>query len=220
MNFYDRLQQATEEERRTLHSAPIIVECLKGNVSLESYTAFLTQAYHHVKHTVPLLMACGGRLPQDMEWLREAVGEYIREETGHQEWILDDLEACGANRDAIRRGQPHITTELMIAYAYDTVHRRNPVGFFGMVNVLEGTSVELASRAADIFQRQLGLPDNAFHYLRSHGALDLEHIEFYKGLMNRLDSDNDREAVVHSCKVIYKLYGDIFRSLPSPAAVQ
>ena len=37
----------------------------------------------------------------------------------------------------------------MVAYAYDTVQRRNPVGFFGMVYVLEGTSVALALSAAD-----------------------------------------------------------------------
>ena len=35
-----------------------------GRVSRETYGEFLTEAYHHVKHTVPLLMACGSRVPE------------------------------------------------------------------------------------------------------------------------------------------------------------
>ena len=40
-----------------------IVDALEGKVSLDSYRAFLTLAYYHVRHTVPLMMACGARLP-------------------------------------------------------------------------------------------------------------------------------------------------------------
>ena len=63
----------------------------QGNVSLESYRAFLTQAYYHVRHTVPLMMACGARLPLRLEWLREAVCEYIEDEYGHEQWVLNDI---------------------------------------------------------------------------------------------------------------------------------
>ena len=59
MSFYQRLLAETEQERNTLLSAPIFVRCFQGDISLDDYVAFLTQAYHHVKHTVPLLMAVG-----------------------------------------------------------------------------------------------------------------------------------------------------------------
>ncbi|MNJ67459.1 hypothetical protein D3C77_636340 [compost metagenome] len=82
-----------------------------------------------------------------------------------------------------------------------------------MVNVLEGTSLALATQAAGVLQAKLGLPAKAFSYLTSHGSLDLEHIEFFKRLMNRLDDEDDKAAVVHTARVVYRLYGDIFRSL-------
>ena len=85
MTFYQRLLAETEQERNSLFTAPIITRCFQGEISLADYVAFLTQAYHHVKHTTPLLMSTGGRLPAQLEWLREAVGEYIEEEMGHQE---------------------------------------------------------------------------------------------------------------------------------------
>ncbi|TLS67887.1 iron-containing redox enzyme family protein [Mariprofundus erugo] len=214
MAFYDDLLKATEAERNDLLSIPLIQLGAEGRLSLESYLAFLGQAYHHVKHTIPLLMATGGRLPERLEWLRVAIGEYIEEEMGHQEWILNDIEACGADKEAVRHAMPLPATELMVSYAYDTVYRNNPVGFFGMVLVLEGTSVSLATHAAANIQQALNLPKAAFSYLNSHGSLDVGHVDFYEKLMNRLELEEDRQAVIHCARMMYRLYGDIFRSLP------
>lgn len=217
MSFYDQLCRATEAERTEFLAIPFLQDGVAGRLTLEEYIAFLTQAYHHVKHTLPLLMACGARLPERLEWLRTATAAYIEEETGHQDWILNDIRACGGDAEAVRHGAPALATELMVAYAYDTVHRRAPVGFFGMVLVLEGTSVRLATRAAEALQASLGLPKQAFSYLLSHGSLDIGHVDFYKGLMDRLRDAADRAAVIHVARVMYRLYGDIFRTLPRAA---
>ena len=214
MNFYAELFAATAREREAFLATSFLQDGVAGRLTRAEYVAFLTEAYHHVKHTLPLLMACGARLPERLEWLRAATAEYIEEETGHQEWILNDIAACGADAEAVRHGTPALATELMVAYAYDTVHRRNPVGFFGMVLVLEGTSVALASRAAAALQTSLGLPKQAFSYLNSHGALDVGHVDFFKGLMDRLRDPEDRAAVIHTGRAMYRLYGDIFRALP------
>jgi pyrroloquinoline quinone (PQQ) biosynthesis protein C len=214
MAFYDELIAATENERSDLLSIPFIRMGVAGELSLESYLAFLTQAYHHVKHTTPLLMATGAHIPERLEWLREAVGEYIEEEMGHQEWILNDIAACGGAREVARAGMPLAATELMVAYAYDTISRKNPVGFFGMVLVLEGTSVALATHAAANIEKSLGLPKSAFTYLNSHGSLDVGHVNFYEKLMNKLQDEDDKQAVLHYARMFYTLYGDVFRSLP------
>lgn len=217
MDFFTRLQEQTAAEREYLRAAPIFDVVLQGQLSLNSYLAFLGQAYHHVKHTVPLLMACGARLPERLEWLRQAIAEYIEEEYGHQEWILDDIRACGGDAEAVRQARPNLPTELMVSYVYDRIARDNPVGFFGMVNVLEGTSVSVATQAAEKIRETLALPADAFSYLTSHGSLDLEHIAFFETLMNRLEDKGDQEAVVHTARVVYRLYGDMFRSIPLSA---
>ncbi|MET0357290.1 MAG: iron-containing redox enzyme family protein [Cellvibrio sp.] len=219
MIFFDRLQSETDQERRYLLSAPIIQRCIgQGQFSLVEYIDFLTQAYHHVKHTVPLLMAVGSRLPSEKENYRTAIAEYIEEELGHQEWILNDLAACGADKFRVRESLPKAATELMVAYAYDTVMRKNPMAFFGMVFVLEGTSINLASQAADIIQRHLDLPNKAFSYLRSHGSLDQEHMVFFEKLMNSLEEQKDRDDIVHAAKMFFTLYGNIFRSIEQQAS--
>ena len=218
MSFHQHLLEQTAAARAELLGAPIIQGCLRGEVSLPSYIAFLREAYHHVRHTVPLLKACQGALRPAQAWLREPLDEYIAEEAGHDEWILDDIRACGADAEAVRHGQPGHATEVMVAYAYDTIARGNPLGFFGMVHVLEGTSVSLALLAAEQIQKPLGLPDRAFSYLRSHGTLDQEHTAHFELLMDRVDDPQDQAAIVHAARAFFRLYGDVFRTLPLPAA--
>ena len=220
MSFYQQLIEQTRAEREYLLSAPLIQRCLKQqSFTLAEYQAFLTEAYHHVKHTVPLLMAVGSRLSSAQEYYREAIAEYIEEELGHQEWVLNDIAATGADKEQVRHGTPRLATELMVAYAYDTVLRGNPLAFFGMVLVLEGTSVNLATGAAEIIQQQLQLPNKAFSYLRSHGSLDIEHLSFFEKLMDTISDAADQQAIVHAAKVFYQLYGNIFRSIEAaPAA--
>ncbi|MYN03221.1 biliverdin-producing heme oxygenase [Pseudoduganella sp. DS3] len=219
MSFFETLKAGSDTERQQMFAIPIIQDALRGQASTAQYTAFLGQAYHHVRHTVPLLMACGSRLGPDYEWLREAIAEYIEEEVGHQEWILNDIAACGGDAEAVRRSQPHASTELMVAYAYHQIDRANPVGFFGMVHVLEGTSIALATHAADTLRGALGLPPEAFSYLNSHGSLDIGHVAFFEGLVNRLQRAEDQQAVLHVARMMYKLYGDVFRSLPHGSAL-
>ena len=217
MTFHQRLVEQTADARMSLLGTPIIQGCLQGQVSLPSYLAFLREAYHHVRHTVPLLHACRAALPRSNRWLEGPLDEYIEEEQGHDEWILDDIRAAGGDADEVRDGPPGHATEVMVAYAYDTIARRNPLGFFGMVHVLEGTSVSLALLAADQIQKPLQLPDSAFSYLRSHGTLDQEHTAHFELLMDRIDDPKDRADIVHAARAFYRLYGDVFRSLPLPS---
>ena len=213
MSFFEQLQDTTQHARNEMLQAPIIEKAVSGTVTLNEYRDYLAQAYHHVKHTVPLLMTVGGRLPEDKEWLRNAVAEYIEEELGHQEWILNDIAACGGDKEAVRNSLPAVETELMIAYAYDMANRVNPLGFFGMVHVLEGTSITTADRAADGIQKALGLPEAAFIYLRSHGALDQDHVKFFEGLMNKVTDPQEQALIVRCANIFYRLYGDVFRSV-------
>ncbi|WP_150912286.1 AMP-binding protein [Marinobacter halotolerans] len=216
MNFFERLQKDTAVARQHVSQAPVIQAIQEGRFDLDSYTWFLTQAFHHVKHTVPLMMACGGRLPERLEFVRKALVEYIDEEYGHQEWILNDLEACGVDKASVRQGLPDKSIELMVAYLYDQINRGNPAAFFGMVQVLEGTSVELATPLGQQIQQQLELPTEAFSYLYSHGALDQDHFEFFKGLMSGITRPEDQEAIIRSSNMVYRLYGDMLHSIPLP----
>lgn len=212
-SFYDELHSTTAADRDFLLAAPIISATFAGEISPARYRAFLAQAWHHVRHTVPLLMALGARLPDHHAGLRNNVLHYLEEETGHDDWILNDIEAAGGDRHAAARSAPNVETEAMVAYAWDTIMRGNPISFFGMVFVLEGSSAALALRGADAIQKSLGLPDRAFSYLRSHGTLDQEHVQDLAAILNGLTDPADRAAVTRCAKAMYWLYGQMFRGI-------
>jgi pyrroloquinoline quinone (PQQ) biosynthesis protein C len=217
MSNFEELTASTASERRQLQTIPLITRALAGDVTRELYLGFLVQAYHHVRHTVPLLMAVGARLSPRHYWLQKELVHYLEEEEGHDEWILSDIDAAGGDATRIRDGAPSIETDAMVAYAYDTVMRRNPIAFFGMVFVLEGTSVALALSAAAAIQGALGLPARAFTYLRSHGSLDQQHVGHLASIVNRFDAVDDLPAVITCAQAMYWLYGNVFRSLQTRA---
>lgn len=213
MTAFEELTSSTQAERAYLQSAPVIQLALQGEVTRELYLQFLEQAWHHVRHTVPLLFAVGARLSPRHAWLQGELAHYLEEEQGHDEWILSDIAASGGDADRVRASKPAYETDAMVAYAYDTVMRRNPVGFFGMVFVLEGTSAALALNAATSIQRALGLPDRSFSYLRSHGTLDQKHVGNLAAIVDRLDEELDLPDVITCARAMYRLYGGVFRGL-------
>lgn len=214
MNFFNKLAQDTANERAYLMATPQIVDGLKGDISLATYLAYLQEAYHHVKHTVPLMNACKARLSDRQKWLIPALDEYIAEESGHEQWILEDIDAAGGDAAKAKAAAPRLATEFMVSYAYDFINRINPAGFFGMVFVLEGTSTQLATHGAGAIQKSLKLGDDCFHYLTSHGSLDIEHMKFFEGLMNKLTDTADQAAIIHMAQRMFVLFSNMFRAVP------
>ena len=211
--IFDQLAAATAADQQQLLQIPFVQAAQVGALNRQEYLAFLTQAYHHVKHTVPLLMATGAAIGADRPWLQAALCEYIAEEKGHDQWILNDIDAAGGDAAAVRQGPPGHACEVMVAYAYDLIARRDPIGFLGMVHVLEGTSVRAATAAAQALKASLGLPDKAFTYLFTHGDLDISHVSFFADLVQQIERPGEQAFVARCAQTFYRLYGDIFRSL-------
>lgn len=214
MTFYDQLIKATESARQELYTVPQLADGLRGDISRQTYIAYLTEAYHHVKHTVRFMMAMGCRLPEDRAWLHDAISEYIEEEKGHEEWILNDIAAAGGDKEKARNATPNLETQLLVAYNYDYIARKNPVGFLGMVFMLESTSTQIANNGADAVMAKLQLPKSAFSYLYSHGALDIAHLKFFEGLVNQVTDPADRAAIIEVAQNTFRLFANVMRAIP------
>jgi pyrroloquinoline quinone (PQQ) biosynthesis protein C len=211
MSFYEALQAATTPDRNEFLSIPLIQSTVKKGASRALYIDFLTQAYHHVKHTYPLLALAS--VHTHNEAYQDALIEYMGEERGHEKWILDDIRALGGDAEAVRTGKPGQACQVMVGYTYYAIEWLSPYAMLGSVHVLEGMSTMLADQAADAIQVSLAVPGkDGFSYLRSHGALDIEHVAFFKELVNQIPSDA-HAIIIETSKIIYRLYGDIFREL-------
>lgn len=220
MTFYDRLQQETQNARKELYAVPQLADGLSGKISRDTYVAYLTEAFHHVKHTVRFMMAMGLALPDSKKWLHDAISEYIEEEKGHEEWILNDIAAAGSDKEKARAATPNLETQVLVAYNYDYIARKNPVGFLGMVFMLESTSTQIANTGADAIMAGLGLPKAAFSYLYSHGALDIEHLKFFETLVNQITDPVDQAAIIEVANNTFRLFANVMRAIPHTGALR
>ncbi len=212
MNFYDRLIAETAAERDAFLHIPLVAHSVKHGAQKETYLAFLSQAYHHVKHTFPLLALAASRT-QD-EHYQDALVEYMEEERGHEKWILDDIRALGGDASAVANGEAAASCKIMVAYAYYAIEHISPYAMLGSVHVLEGMSVLLADQLADSLKVRFGIADDAgFSYLRSHGALDQEHVAFFKTMINGFEDRAIQDLIIAQSKMFYRLYGAIFHEL-------
>lgn len=109
--------------------------------------------------------------------------------------------------------------ELMVAYLYHQIDRVNPIALFGMVWVLEGTSVGVGGEVAALVKQTLNLPENAMSYLTSHSVLDQDHIQLFERLMNQITDPVDQQAIIDSANMVFRLYGEMLREL-TPHAFQ
>lgn len=219
MSPFDQLQRETAAARADFLAIPILQRTTQVGVSRPIYLDFLGQAYHHVRHTHPLLTLAASRCDSDCAWLGEAYRRYAEEEHGHEAWILDDIATLGGDIVAVSAGSPRGPCGRMVRQAYDAIDRDGPVSLLGMIYVLEGMSVLLAQQAATTIQRRLNLGsgDHGFRYLTSHGALDRQHITFYRTLVDRIVGDTQKNAVIRNASVMYGLYGDVFREIEARA---
>ena len=220
MTFYDRLNKETESARAALYTVSQLIDGLKGDISRETYVAYLTEAYHHVRHTVRFMMAMGVRIPEEKKWLHDAISEYIEEEKGHEEWILNDIQAAGGDKEKARKAAPNLETQVLVAYNYDYIARKNPIGFLGMVFMLESTSIQIANHGADAVKTKLGLPQTAFTYLYSHGALDVEHLKFFEQLVNKVTDPDDQSAIIEVAQNTFRLFANVMRAIPHEKAMK
>ncbi len=216
MTFHDRLLAETAPARADFLSIPLLERALAGNVPRGLFRAlyleFLAQAFHHVRHTCPLLSLAAARTENGV--YRASLYTYVEEERGHEEWILADIAAMGGDADKAKRNMARPACRAMVGYAYYAIEWISPYTLLGMVHVLEGMSTQLAAKAARAMQNSFGTEDGrGFRYLVSHGALDASHTAFFKTLVNDLRDPSAGDAVIDCANVMYSLYGNIFRDL-------
>ncbi|NEE37580.1 iron-containing redox enzyme family protein, partial [Streptomyces sp. SID7982] len=148
------------------------------------------------------------------------LAEHIREEEGHDAWLLEDLRAAGgAPEDALGPLPPPLIASLAGSQYYWIEHH-HPVALLGYIAVLEGYAP--APGLTDRIARHTGLPAAALRTVREHSVLDTEHLDELYALLDRLPLGRDREAAVavsalHSLDALTRLFVRLGRSAPAPS---
>jgi Iron-containing redox enzyme len=145
----------------------------------ERYPELLFHIHCVVRATVPAMEAAR-RKAEDLAasdpvaaGVAAYLARHIPEELHHDEWLLDDMVALGASRDAVMRRIPSATAAALVGTLYYWVLHAHPVAWMGYAAVAEGHPPS-DQFLLDTIART-GIPAEGFRTYLKHARLDPHH---------------------------------------------
>ncbi len=166
----------------------------------EIYPEFLFRNHSVIRSSVPLMKTAAdeceklvGRDPV-AEGMLDYFRHHIPEETGHDDWVLDDLELLGFRREEVLKRIPPPSAAALAGAQYYWIRHVHPVALLGFIAVLEGTPPDVAffESTAD----RIGVPRKAFSNLLLHGKLDPHHRDDLNDALDALPLTDEHHALM------------------------
>lgn len=195
----------------------------------ELYPAMLFCIHSMARASVPLMQAAVDRLramtPVDpiSAPLIEYFVRQIPQERGHDDWLLEDLEALGCSRETILARMPPPTVAALVGAQYYWILHHHPVALLGYILVVESETpgVEVVERTA----AKTGLPREAFRSFFRHAVLESAHNDALDVLLDSLPLSREQQgfigvSVIQTSNMIARAAEEIleFRELAKTAA--
>ena len=166
----------------------------------ELYPAMLFCIHAMARASVPLMKTAADRLRTmtPVDPLASPLNEYfvrqIPQEMGHDDWLLEDLEALGRSRDVILAQMPPPTVAALVGAQYYWILHHHPVALLGYIFVVESEtpSLEWIERTA----ARTGLPREAFRSFSRHAVLESAHNEALDELLDSLALTRQQQGLI------------------------
>jgi pyrroloquinoline quinone (PQQ) biosynthesis protein C len=199
MPFFADLVMRTDEARRGFETNQVVLDAVADGMSLERYRALLLELYHVVWHFNPVCAAAASRIPDSQRQVRYFLYEHMHEESGHEEWVLNDLEAIGVSRDAAAAHVPGLHTLALNGYNYWAAERRDPASVLGMLYALEVIASVYGGPFSNAIRESLLLDgERGVSFISSHATMDAEHMASLRTILNTIGEGPTRDAIVES----------------------
>lgn len=144
----------------------------RATATRELYAEYLTQTYHYVVASVPLMrLARRAAVGESLKEYRLYLDHHIREEEHHATWLLEDLHTLSS--DGLSAPSPEAMSLAGIGY-YAINHCR-PLSLLGYMYALE--SSPLSVDALRDLQARCGLSNHDMRTLAVHSENDPHHRE-------------------------------------------
>ena len=214
LSYFAELVTRTDEDRRGFETHPVVVAAVADGMSLERYQALLLELYHVVWHFNPVCAAAASRMDDRVQAIRHFLYEHMHEETGHENWVLNDLEAIGVAPAASRAHAPSVNTLALNGYNYWAADRRHPCSVLGMLYALEVIASVYGGPFASAIRESLLLDgDRGVSFIDSHATMDAKHMAELRLILNKLPDETALQAVVESTRVNFHHFTRIIEAI-------
>lgn len=200
--FFADLVSRTDESRRALETHPVVIDAIARGLAVERYRRLLLELYHVVWHFNPVCAAAASRITDSERQVRYFLYEHLHEESGHEEWVMNDLIAVGVAREQVIAHEPGVHTLALNGYNYWAADRRHPCSVLGMLYALEVIASVYGGPFASAIRESLLLEGDAgVSFIGSHAEMDANHLAELRKILNTLEDAAACEAVVQSTLV-------------------
>lgn len=181
------------------------------------YAAWLGVSFDLVKATASLLAAALAEAARRQEVrLAQYFADQLREEIGHEQWVLEDYATIGGDpHDLVQRvPSPHAARLAGAQYYY--LYHAQPLALLGHIAVLEWNAP--APGLANDLMRLTGFPRNAFRTLERHSDLDSDHGRMLDQVLADL-ALSDMQCQLLRTSALTTVYGliELFDELGGPS---
>jgi len=165
------------------------------------YREYLFQSHSIIRASVPLMEAalevcCSKRYENDpvLQKFGEYLARHIAEERGHDNWILNDAEAVGIDRNCLIEQIPKQIPMQMVGSQYYWIYHYHPAAMLGYIAVMEGEppKTEFIEEVA----RRTGLPFKAFSSFLLHAKIDPTHRADLDALLDSLSLSSHQHTLI------------------------
>jgi pyrroloquinoline quinone (PQQ) biosynthesis protein C len=189
----------TDEARRAFETNPVVLDAVAHGMALDRYRKLLLELYHIVWHFNPVCAAAASRIPDSQREVRYYLYDHMHEESGHEVWVMNDLEAVGVGEAETRAYQPSVHTLALNGFNYWAADRRDPCSVLGMMYVLEVIASVYGGTFSSAIRESLLLDgDRGVSFISSHATMDMEHMATLRTVLNTVHAESAREAIVES----------------------
>jgi pyrroloquinoline quinone (PQQ) biosynthesis protein C len=204
----------TDEARRDFETNAVVLDAVAHGMSVERYRNLLLELYHVVWHFNPVCAAAASRVPDAQRQVRYYLYEHMHEESGHEQWVMNDLEAIGVTPSDTRAHAPSIHTLALTGYNHWAADRRHPCSVLGMMYALEViASVYGGTFSAAIRDSLLLEGERGVSFISSHATMDAEHMATLRTVLNTITDEPAREAVVESALLNFHHITRVFEAV-------
>ena len=197
--FFLDLVTRTDEARREFETHPVVLDAVANGMSIERYRRLLLELYHVVWHFNPVCAAAASRVPDSHKSVRYFLYEHMHEESGHEQWVLNDLEAIGVANPAVQAHSPSPDTLALTGYNYWAADRRHPCSVLGMMYTLEVLASVYGGTFASAIRESLLLDgERGISFIGSHATMDAEHMVALREVLNTITDDEAKDAIAES----------------------
>ncbi|MGZ8240049.1 MAG: iron-containing redox enzyme family protein [Methylobacter sp.] len=189
----------------------------------ELYPIYLRTMHMIVRSAVPLMQAAivqaraRGSADKLATGLISYLTRHIKEESGHDIWLLEDLEATGADQRVTLNCIPPPHVAMLVGAQYYWLRHHHPISLLGHITALE--SYHPPAGFAKRLSNLTGYPIEAFRAISRHETLDVFHKRELYEVIDELPLKREHEKMMtisglHTLQAGIDVLTDIYTSVP------